>query len=852
MKAAIDKATAKLDEPSAAGASLETPKKRGASKRARPTRDEKSAPLNRRKKKTTKVVASKKNVAGAEEPDDDEPKTRAVRGGFLVVVESPAKAKTIKKYLGRNYTVKASVGHVKDLPKSKLGVDPEHGFLPQYEILKTKAKVLADIKRAAKVSATTYLATDPDREGEAIAWHIAEEIGDGVIVRRVLFNEITKRAVQEAIQHPLDLDRLKFDAQQARRVLDRLVGYQISPILWKKVRRGLSAGRVQSVAVRLVIEREREVLAFVPVEYWTLDARLLARLPPAFTARFAKLDGQKTELRDEATSRALVVELERATWTVAKVDRRERRRNPAAPFITSKLQQEAANRLHFTAKKTMTLAQRLYEGVELGEEGSVGLITYMRTDSTRLSADAIAEVRALIGRDFGAAYVPAEPNVFKSRKAAQDAHEAIRPTSLEWTPARVAPFIDPDMLRLYELIWRRFVACQMTPAIYDQTSADIQAGRATFRATGTILKFAGYLAVYGEKADEGEDRVTAAVGEEEGGAEGEMPPLEAGETLRLEKLLPEQHFTQPPPRFSEASLVKELEEKGIGRPSTYAAILSTIQEKEYVKKVETRFFPTELGTLVTDLLVASFPGVIDVAFTAGMEERLDDIAEGRVEWVKVMQDFYAPFKEELARAESQMRDVKREETKTELKCEKCGSPMVIKWGRRGRFLACSGYPECKNTMDFQEGEGGTIVPVQEVTVTGEICEKCGSPMAVKRGRFGRFLACTRYPECKSSRPFSIGIPCPAEGCTGKLTERRTKRGKIFYGCSRYPDCKFAAWDKPLAESCPECGSPYLLEKFSKKEGAYVACPNAGKGGSCSYRRALPTAGESENLGPAGA
>jgi DNA topoisomerase-1 len=768
------------------------------------------------------------------------PATERVPGkGFLVVVESPAKAKTIKKYLGRSYSVKASVGHVKDLPKSKLGVDPDNGFAPTYEIISGKRKALAEIKKAASASSMTYLATDPDREGEAIAWHIAEEVaGDGVQVQRVLFNEITKKAVQEAIQHPLPLDRAKFDSQQARRVLDRLVGYEISPILWKKVRRGLSAGRVQSVAVKLVVDREREIVAFVPVEYWTLDAELEGNQPPAFVARLVKLDGQKAEISDRATAEALQAELGTATYTVSKVERRERRRNPAAPFITSKLQQEAANRLHFSAKKTMTLAQRLYEGVELGPDGSVGLITYMRTDSVRLSDEAVTAARAYLRETYGEAFIPESPNVYRSSKKAQDAHEAIRPTSLEYAPERVQQYLEPDMYRLYDLIWRRFLASQMTPAVYDQTTVEIAAGRATFRVSGNLLKFAGYLAVYGEKPDEPESQRQGANGEEESSEDGKtLPALAEGDRLTLRRLIPEQHFTQPPPRFTEASLVKELEEKGIGRPSTYAAILSTIQEKEYVEKRENRFFPTELGTLVTDLLVKAFPRVIDVAFTAGMEEQLDEIADGNSDWVRVLNEFYSPFKIELAAAEAQMRDVKREETPTDLKCERCGSPMVIKWGKMGRFLACSGYPECKNTTDFEQKEDGTIVPVKE-QVTDKLCEKCGKPMAIKRGRFGRFLACTGYPECKSSQPLSIGIPCP-NGCGGELTERRTRRGKIFYGCNHYPACTFAAWDKPLLEKCPECGSPYLLQRFSKREGPYVACPNSLKGGSCTYRRSSP-------------
>jgi DNA topoisomerase-1 len=822
--------------------------KKATKRPAKKAAPEAAAPAAKVRRKAAAAVANGKadaKAAAVAEPAKAGRKAaprKTAGSGYLVVVESPSKAKTIKKYLGRNFTVKASVGHVKDLPKSKLGVDPDHGFATVYEVMEKKVKVMDDIKKAANASEMTYLATDPDREGEAIAWDIAEEMDKGVRVQRVLFNEITKKAVQEAIQHPLELDRRKFDSQRTRRILDRLVGYQISPILWTKVRRGLSAGRVQSVAVRLIVEREAEIDAFVAVEYWTLDADLSARLPPNFLARLTRLDGVKAEIGNGATSEALVAELQKATWTVSKVDRKERRRNPPAPFITSKLQQEAANRLHFTAKKTMTLAQRLYEGVELGPEGSVGLISYMRTDSVRLSADAVTEARKLIGEKYGPEYVPAEPNVFKSKKAAQDAHEAIRPTSLEWTPERVQPFVDADMFRLYELIWRRFLACQMAPAVYDQTSIDIAAGRAAFRATGTILKFSGYLAVYGLQADEGEDK---SKGEEDAGAEStkELPPVEAGETLTLNKLLPEQHFTQPPPRFTEASLVKELEEKGIGRPSTYAAILSVIQDKEYVTKVEGRFYPTELGTLVTGLLVKSFPGVIDATFTAGLEEKLDEIAEGNIGWVKVLEDFYAPFKLELAKASEQMRDVKREEISTELKCEKCGSPMVIKWGRRGSFLACSGYPACKNTMDYRKDEEGHIFPVpQEVISTDEICEKCGAPMVVKTGRFGRFIACSRYPDCKSSKPFTIGVGCP-ECKVGKLTERRSRRGKNFYGCNRYPECTFAAWDKPIAEACPECGSPFLLEKYSKKDGAYIACPKSGKNGTCTYRRTKEEAGE---------
>jgi DNA topoisomerase-1 len=777
---------------------------------------------------------------------------RTANGLTLVVVESPAKAKTIKKYLGRAYDVRASVGHVKDLPKSKIGVDIEKGFVPEYDVIKGKAKVLSEIKRAARGAEHVYLATDPDREGEAIAWHIAEELGaDGgdERVQRVLFNEITKKAIQKALLEPRALDRNKFDSQQARRILDRLVGYQISPILWKKVRRGLSAGRVQSVAVRLVVEREREVRAFKPEEYWSLEAELAAAVPPEFRAKLVKLSGQKAELKDGETTHRLVEELSGERFAVAAVEKRERRRNPPPPFTTAKLQQEAANRLGFTAKKTMTLAQRLYEGVELGDEGAVGLITYMRTDSVRLSSEAIDAARAFIAERYGRDHLPAEPNFYRTKqKAAQEAHEAVRPTSLEWTPERVAPFLEAvgerDMLRLYELVWNRFVACQMVPAVYDQTTADVSAGRATFRATGSLLKFPGYLAVYG--AQRPEEEAGAAPEEGEKAENGEvrdrnqdrlLPPLEVGMELELRKLDPQQHFTQPPPRFNESSLIKELEEKGIGRPSTYASILSTIQEKGYVEKVERNFKPTHLGELVTDELVKGFPREMDVAFTAGMEEKLDAIEEGSAGWQAVLGEFYEKFKVDLAEAEKSMRDVKRQETPTDLVCEKCGKPMVIKWGRMGEFLACSGYPECRNTMNFRREEGKVVPEKEEEIQTDEKCPSCGAAMVVKRGRFGRFLACSRYPECKTSKPISIGVDCP-KGCGGYISERRSKRGRTFFGCSSYPGCDFVSWDRPRNEKCPLCGSPYLLDKYSKRDGPFIACPNR----ECGYRRSREEVG----------
>ncbi|HET9156696.1 MAG TPA: type I DNA topoisomerase [Myxococcaceae bacterium] len=796
----------------------------------------KSAPAVKAKKAAPAKAAAKKRTLAVVQADAAPPPRRG--GRYLVVVESPAKAKTIKKYLGTGYAVKASVGHVKDLPKSKMGIDVEHDFKPEYLVIPSKEKALGELKKAAATAERVFLATDPDREGEAIAWNLREELRHPDAVR-VLFNEITKKAIQEAIAHPLALDQKMYDSQQTRRILDRLVGYQISPLLWKKVRRGLSAGRVQSVAVRLIVEREREIKAFVPVEYWTLEAELEGKAPPSFRARLSKLDGKKAEVADKATADALLEELRKADYRVETVERRERRRNAPAPFITSKLQQEAANRLHFTAKKTMTLAQRLYEGVELGDEGQTALITYMRTDSVRLSDDAVKAAREHIADTYGKDALPDEPMVYKSRKSAQDAHEAIRPVSMEWTPDRVRPFLEPDMARLYELIWNRFVACQMKPAVYDQTTVEISAGRATFRAAGSILKFAGYLAVYGmaPTTDEESDKEKAGDEARTDDANVQLPELTEGDPLKLvgQGLVSEQHFTQPPPRFTEASLVKELEEDGIGRPSTYASILSVIQDKKYVEKIEGRFHPTELGKITTEELVKHFPSEMDVTFTAVMEEQLDQISEGEADWRRVLRDFYGPFQVTLAKAEQEMRDVKREEIPTDVNCEKCGKMMAIKWGKMGRFLACTGYPDCKNTKDFKEVDG-KVVPVEEEQ-TDETCEKCGRPMVIKRGRFGRFMACSGYPECKTSKPLSIGVACPT--CkVGYLTERRSRRGKVFFGCNRYPDCTFAAWDRPLPETCPQCSSPYLLQKYSKRDGARIVCPNK----ECGYTRSVDEGG----------
>ena len=753
----------------------------------------------------------------------------------LVIVESPAKAKTLGKYLGRDFLVKASVGHVVDLPKSKLGVDVKKDFAPDFHVIQTKKKVIDDLKKAAKGKQHIYLASDPDREGEAIAWHIADQLAKNhKRMHRVLINEITKKAVQDAIANPMELDRNKFDAQVARRVLDRLVGYQLSPLLWKKVRRGLSAGRVQSVAVRLVCEREREIRAFDSIEYWSLMALLEGRLPPSFKARLVqwrgqKVDNKKFRLENEQHVQDIVKSLQDAAWVIADVEKKERRRYPTAPFVTSKLQQEAARKLGFQPRRTMQLAQQLYEGIELGSEGSVGLITYMRTDSTRVSNDALAAVRQHIQAQYGKDYVPGKPNTFRSKKGAQDAHEAIRPTSLDYAPERVRRHLRRDLFQLYSLIWDRFVASQMVPAVYDQTSFEIPVKEALFRATGQQIKFDGFMKVYIEGRDE---RAQQADGpdddndDEPQDVDGVLPDLQKGDALNLQSMDPRQHFTQPPPRYTQASLIKELDEKGIGRPSTYAAIISNILDREYVLQNEGRSLaPTDLGFLVTDLLVESFPDILNVEFTAGMEDELDKIEEGKEKWTKAMKRFYTPFSRDLKRAEKEMRDVKRQEVPTEIDCDKCGAKMVIKWGRNGEFLACPQYPECKSTKNFKRSDSGGIEVAVEEEVN-ETCGECGRPMLLRWGKFGKFLGCSGYPECKNiqplEKPVDLGIKCP-ECKEGNIKERKSRWGKVFYGCDKYPECKFASWDKPMPTACPDCDSPILVEKVTKRAGRTHRC-----------------------------
>ncbi len=749
----------------------------------------------------------------------------------LVIVESPAKARTLEKYLGRDFQVKASVGHIVDLPKSKLGVDIKKNFAPDFHVIQSKKKIIEELKKSAKGKENIYLASDPDREGEAIAWHIAEQVArNHARVHRVLINEITRKAVQEAIARPQELDRNKFDAQIARRILDRLVGYQISPLLWNKVRRGLSAGRVQSVAVRLVCEREREIRAFEAREYWSLTAQLEGRLPPAFKARLVqwqsqKIDNKKFHLDNETRVQEIVSSLTGASWFIGDVEKKERRRYAAPPFVTSKLQQEASRKLGFQPKRTMQLAQQLYEGVELGSEGSVGLITYMRTDSTRVSGDALNAVRDFIGRHYGKNYLPGKPNAYRSKKGAQDAHEAIRPTSMEYAPERVRRYLRRDAFQLYSLIWDRFVASQMVAAIYDQTAFEIPVREALFRATGQQLKFDGFMKVYIEgREPNGDD--TEEDSDESRDNEGLLPDLQKGDALNLLGLEPRQHFTQPPPRYTQASLIKDLDEKGIGRPSTYATIISNIIDREYVVQDERRTLsPTDLGFLVTDLLVESFPDILNVKFTAGMENELDKIELGQEKWTKAMKRFYTPFARDLKKAAAEMRDVKRQEVPTDIACDKCGAMMVVKWGRNGEFLACPRYPECKNTKNFKRDEKGEVYVAVEEQVE-ESCEQCGRPMQLRWGKYGKFLGCSAYPECTNirplERPVDLGLKCP-ECKEGNLKERRSRRGKIFYGCDRYPDCKFASWDRPVEGPCPDCSAPILVEKVSKRAGRVRRC-----------------------------
>ena len=809
----------------------------------------------------------------------------------LVVVESPAKAKTIQKILGKGFEVLSSMGHVKDLPKSRLGVDVENGFTPSYIVIKDRKKVLGEILNSARSAGTVFLAPDPDREGEAIAWHIADAIradagkkrngttgkrktssrgkkaasvsvkaeGAAPAIRRVLFHEITKKGITEGMEHPRPLDQHKFDAQQARRILDRIVGYTLSPLLWTKVRRGLSAGRVQSVAVKMICSREKEIAAFVPEEYWSLTARLEGKAPPPFPSKLVEVGGKKVRPRDAAETAVLRAAVENGPFVVREVRKKLRRRQAPAPFTTSKLQQEASKALRMQAYRTMMVAQSLYEGVEIPGAGLVGLITYMRTDSVRVADEAMAAVRDHIRKEYGEAYLPETPNAFRNRKSAQDAHEAIRPASLEHSPASLKGILNRDQLRLYELIWKRFVASQMAAAEFEQTAVDIlcdpagaPAGGYLFRAGGSVPKFPGFLEVYQAAVPEsrGGDANGETADEENGaaGAEGEraeenvLPPLVEGEVLALRELVGNQHFTQPPPRFSESSLIKELEEQGIGRPSTYASIVKTIRERGYVKTDEGKFLPTELGTIVTGLLEESFPKVMDIAFTARMEEELDQIEDGDRELVQAMRDFYQPFSEELERAKIAMPTVKEELIATGIPCSACGGEMVIRFGRAGRFLACRNYPACRNTADFRQTPEGKveILPPEE---TGAACEKCGKPMIVRNWKGARYIACSGYPGCRNSKPYPVGIACP-ECNAGEVVERSSRFGKIFYSCSRYPDCRFASWGRPIAQGCPVCGYPAMSERVRRDGSTQIVCLRKG----CKGRAEEPVPTKKEEAG----
>jgi DNA topoisomerase-1 len=822
----------------------------------------------------------------------------------LVIVESPAKAKTINKYLGREYTVKASLGHVLDLPKKTLGillpgsengnkkkkkrktkakakdgekvveekkapkpvvVTAENIFEPTLEVIPGKVKVIADLRKAAEKAPNVYLATDPDREGEAISQHLLDTLAtnksDRAKYRRVMFNEITPKAIKAAFAKAGDVNGDLVDAQQARRVLDRLVGYKISPILWNKVRRGLSAGRVQTVALRLIVEREVQIREFVPQEYWSIHAMLDAGEPPLFEAKLFKHKGQDIEVSNQETADKIVAAVTEANWEVANVAQKEKRRNPPPPFTTSKLQQAAYNRLRYTAKRTMSLAQKLYEGVELGEEGSVALITYMRTDSVNVSADALAQVREMIPERFGSDYLPEKPNYYKSKKDAQEAHEAIRPTDAMRAPEDVRRYLEDDLFKLYQLIWQRFVASQMLPAIFDQTTIDITAGDYTFRANGSVQKFDGYLRVYQTPAAIADREEDEKADEGEGNA---LPRVTEGQILRLDKIRPDQHFTEPPPRYNDATLVKDLEEKGIGRPSTYASIISTLVDREYVKKDQGRFTPTMLGERVSVLLIRSFEDIFDVTFTARLEDELDEIEEGKLGWRAAVGEFWDKFVIDLDKADDQMLSYKAgiptgkkcekcgegellerisrhgfflgcsrypdcefiedlspelppgDENKIEY-CDNCGKEMAIKRGRFGVFLACTGYPDCKTTRRLVEG---TRIARQPDEPLDEKCTLCDAGLVKKHGRFGEFIGCSNYPKCKYTRPISMGIKCPK--CNEGEFVRRGSAGKggrgrprVFYGCSRYPDCDFTTPHMPIAEPCPKCGAPFIVEKRSK-------------------------------------
>jgi len=776
-------------------------------------------------------------------------------GKSLVVVESPAKARTINQYLGKDFKVLATVGHIIDLPKSTIGVDIKNDFQPKYVIIPGKEKVVSQLKKAAKDATDVYIATDPDREGEAIAWHIATEIkGSNGNIHRVLFNEITKRSVKEGIANPGIIDNFKVDAQQARRVMDRLVGYKVSPFLWKAITFGLSAGRVQSVALRLICEREIEIEDFIQEEYWSITAKLKTRSKDLITAELIQINGKKIEIPNEKTANIHLDNLSNKTFTISDIRLRTVRRKPSPPFTTSTLQQDASRRFGFSTKQIMVIAQQLYEGIEIGKEGSVGLITYMRTDSTRIGKEALEEVRNYILEGYGKEYVSPKPVQYRAGKRAQDAHEAIRPTSAKRSPKAVRKYLSTQQYKIYELIWNRFVACQMSPAVFDLKTVDITADEYLFRAIGSVVKFLGFLQVYEESVDDKENSKQ----------ESSIPKgIKKKDILKLIELIPGQHFTKPPPRFNESALVKELDRLGIGRPSTYAVIISNILSRNYVEKQMRNLVPTELGKTVNKVLTGNFPDIFNVKFTSLMEDELDRIESCKKKSKRVLDEFYKPFSKSLEQVTARTDEIKKAlEQETEEICEKCGKPMIIKIGRHGQFYACSGYPECKNTRPFNTKEAVTEQKTEET------CEKCGKPMVIKAGRHGQFYACSGYPECKNTRslnaqkpepvdekcpecgsqlvkrtgrygpflscsnypkckynrPLGIGVPCPNEGCNGEIVQLKGKKGKVFYGCINYPECKFQSWHKPVAHTCPKCSAPYLEERYSKNKGLQWVCP----------------------------
>jgi len=716
-------------------------------------------------------------------------------GKSLLVVESPTKMKTLSKYLGKDFVIKATYGHIKDLPKSTLGVDVEEGFKPHFHILKGKSKVVDEIKKAGKEAERILIGSDPDREGEAIAFHVAEVIGKDDRIERVLFHEITKKGVLDAMRSPIKLDTAKYNAQKARRILDRLVGYRISPLLWERVSYGLSAGRVQSVALRLVCDREAEIEGFVREEYWVVDVVLELPSGETFTATLERKGSEKIKIRSQEEAAAVKAYIADKELAVTKVEHKEKSISPQPAFITSRLQQEASRMLRLSPKRTMMLAQRLYEGIDIGEDGPVGLITYMRTDSVRVSMEAIAEAREFIKKGFTENYLPGKPNFFKNRKSAQDAHEAIRPTSVWFTPEKVKPFMDKELFALYDLIWKRFVSSQMTQKKVETKTVDATAGDYVFVARGTTVLFDGFTKIYEE------------IGEEEQ-TEGTLPDIKKGQKVNLKDTVMEQRFTNPPPRYSEASLIRTLESKGIGRPSTYATIVSTVQDRDYVAKEKGRLTPTPLGRTVNKLLAEFFPTVLDVGFTAKMEVRLDEIEDGKKDWVRSLEKFNSSFEGELKSAQQQMKSLKKEEKETDIICDRCGKKMLLRWGKSGEYLVCSGKPECKNKKNVKvEADGKITVVESEAKGT---CPVCKGKLIEKKGRFGRFLACSNYPECKHTQAYSLGFDCPLEGCPGKLVEKTSKKKKKFISCSEYPKCSFATNREPAEGPCPACGAPTLF------------------------------------------